>query len=49
MRELALNCLMWTIYAKEPLETRALQEALATARECKSEQDAEIDQVDVIL
>ena len=49
MRELALNCLMWAIYAKEPLETEALQGALATARECKSEQDAEIDEVDVIL
>ena len=49
MRELALNCLMWAIYAKEPLETEALQGALATTRECKSEQDAEIDQVDVIL
>ena len=49
MRELALNCLMWTLYAKEPLETRALQGALAMARDRKSEQDAEIDQVDVIL
>jgi ankyrin repeat protein len=49
MRELALNCLIWTLYAKQPLETKALQGALAIARDSKGEKDTEIDQVDVIL
>jgi ankyrin repeat protein len=49
MRELALNCLIWTLYAKQPLETEALQGALAIARDSKGEKDTEIDQVDVIL
>jgi ankyrin repeat protein len=49
MRELALNCLIWTLYAKQPLETKALQGALAIARDSKGEKDTETDQVDVIL
>ncbi|OCK94501.1 uncharacterized protein K441DRAFT_636242, partial [Cenococcum geophilum 1.58] len=48
MRDLAINSLMCVIYAKEPLEARTLQAALATAGD-KSERDARDYPVEVIL
>ena len=48
MRDLAINSLMCVIYAKEPLEARTLQAALATAGG-KSERDARDYPVEVIL
>ena len=49
MRDLAVNSLMWVVHAKEPLYTPALQDALATDRFGQSEQDAILDEADVIL
>lgn len=49
MRELALNCLAWMIYARRPLRTQELQAALATNSKCKSQQDLHPDPLGVIL
>src|SRR5438067_167842 len=49
IKDLALNCLMWTFYAKRPLTTRELQHALATNSACKSQADIKVTKVDVIL
>jgi ankyrin repeat protein len=49
MRELALNCLAWMIYARRPLSTRELQHALATNSKCKIRQDLQPDSPGVIL
>jgi hypothetical protein len=37
MKELALNCLMWTLYAIEPLNTQELQEAVALKADSSSQ------------
>ncbi|KAF2022633.1 ankyrin [Setomelanomma holmii] len=49
MRELALNCLAWMIYAQRPLSTPELQHALATSSKCKTRQDLHLDRPGVIL
>lgn len=49
MRELALNCLVWTIYARRPLSTVELQEALAVNSNCESIQHLQPDSPQVIL
>ena len=49
MRDLALNCLTWTVYARRPLSTQGLQKALATNPNCKIKQDLQIDSPQVIL
>lgn len=49
MRELALNCLAWMIYARRPLSTRELQHALATNSKCRIRQDLQPDSPGVIL
>ncbi|KAF2176087.1 hypothetical protein K469DRAFT_478602, partial [Zopfia rhizophila CBS 207.26] len=49
MRGLALNCLAWMVYARRPLSTRELQDALATNSDCRSRQGLQLDDVEVIL
>ncbi|KAF2025955.1 ankyrin, partial [Setomelanomma holmii] len=49
MRDLALNCLAWTVYARRPLSTRGLQQALAINSDCKVRQDLQTDSSQVIL
>ncbi|KAF2194066.1 hypothetical protein K469DRAFT_505827, partial [Zopfia rhizophila CBS 207.26] len=49
MRGLALNCLAWMIYARKPLNTKELQDALATNANCRSRQDIQPDHPKVIL
>jgi ankyrin repeat protein len=49
LRELALNCLAWIIYARRPLKTRELQHALAANANCKTQQDLQLDPLAVIL
>ena len=49
MKELALNCFMWVIYAKTPLDLRELQHALATNSSCKRREDLDVDEKSVIL
>ncbi|KAF3010908.1 hypothetical protein E8E13_009917 [Curvularia kusanoi] len=49
MRDLALNCLAWILYARRPLSTRELQLALAINPNCKVGQDLKTDLPHVIL
>jgi ankyrin repeat protein len=49
MRNLALNCLTWTFYARRPLELDELQDALAISSDCKVKKDLQIDSPQVIL
>ncbi|KAF2805686.1 uncharacterized protein BDZ99DRAFT_109722 [Mytilinidion resinicola] len=49
MRDLALNCLAWMIYARRPLSTRELQIALAINSRCTIPQDLQPDSPRVIL
>jgi hypothetical protein len=49
MRELALNCLAWMIYAWRTLSTKELQTALAIRASYSSTQDLELDEPLVIL
>jgi len=49
MRDLALNCLTWTIYARRPLSTEELQHALAIDSKCTAQQDLQLDSPQVIL
>jgi hypothetical protein len=49
MRDLALNCLAWIIYARRPLSTRELQYALAVNANCTVRQDLSLDPPQVIL
>ncbi|UPX17637.1 uncharacterized protein EKO05_0007979 [Ascochyta rabiei] len=49
MRELAINCLAWTFYARRPLSTRELRLALAINSNCKVKQDLQTDSPRVIL
>ncbi|KAJ4288061.1 hypothetical protein N0V90_012078 [Kalmusia sp. IMI 367209] len=43
MRDLALNCLTWTLYAQRPLSVRELQQALAINSKHTAPQDQQID------
>ncbi|EFQ90116.1 hypothetical protein CFE70_010584 [Pyrenophora teres f. teres 0-1] len=49
MRDLAINCLAWTLYARRPLSTQELQLALAINSNCKVRQDLQTDSPQVIL
>jgi ankyrin repeat protein len=49
MRNLALNCLAWIIYAQRPLSIEELQEALAINSTCTSIHDLQPDSPQVIL
>jgi ankyrin repeat domain-containing protein 50 len=49
MRALALKCFAWVVHAKRLLRPRALQDAIATKSPCRSQEDLELDEVDVIL
>jgi hypothetical protein len=49
MKSLALKSFMWVLYAKQPLRTKELQDALATYKGFKSRQNLELDDVDTIL
>jgi ankyrin repeat protein len=49
MRDLALNCLAWMIYAQRPLNTEELQIALATNSSYSNGLDLELDPPGVIL
>ena len=51
LKALALNCLIWIIYAQRPLDTRELQVAVALTsnRACQQPTDIEVDKVEVIL
>ena len=49
MRALALKCFAWVIHAKRLLRTRALQDAIAAEPPCRSREDLELDEVNVIL
>ncbi|KAI1560042.1 Ankyrin repeat protein [Pyrenophora tritici-repentis] len=49
MRDLALKCLAWTVYARRPLSTRELQLALAINPTCTAQQDLQTDSPQVIL
>ena len=49
MKELALNCLTWVLYAKRPLKTQELQHALAIGRTYQNQTDMDVDKVEVIL
>jgi ankyrin repeat protein len=49
MRDLALNCLAWILYARRPLSTRELQHALAINANCTFRQDLSLDPPQVIL
>ncbi|KAF2623301.1 ankyrin [Macroventuria anomochaeta] len=49
MRDLALNCLILTVYARRPLSTRELQHAIAINSKCTVRQDLQIDSPQVIL
>ena len=49
MRNLALNCLAWTVYARRPLSTQELQHALAINSNCTVRQDLQTDSPQVIL
>ena len=49
MKELALNCLAWMIYARRPLSTQELRTALAIRANYSSIQDLELDESVVIL
>jgi hypothetical protein len=49
MRDLALNCLAWIIYARRPLSTQELQHALAINANCTVRQDISLDLPQVIL
>jgi hypothetical protein len=49
MRNLALNCLAWVVYACRPLSTSELQYALATNAKCRTRQDLQTDSPQVIL
>ncbi|KAF2738866.1 ankyrin, partial [Polyplosphaeria fusca] len=49
MRELALNCLAWMIYARRPLNTKELQAALATKSSGDRTHDSNPDKPAVIL
>ncbi|KAF2714347.1 ankyrin, partial [Pleomassaria siparia CBS 279.74] len=51
MKDLALNCLAWIIYARRPLSIEELQVALAVAvdSKCTAEEDLQLDSPRVIL
>jgi hypothetical protein len=49
MKNLALNCLAWVVYACRPLSTSELQYALATNAKCRIRQDLQPDSLQVIL
>jgi hypothetical protein len=49
MRDLAINCLAWTVYARRPLSTRELRHALAINSKCTVRQDLQTDSPQVIL
>jgi ankyrin repeat protein len=49
MRNLAMNCLAWTIYAQRTLSTEELQQALAVNSDCQVRQDLQTDSPQVIL
>lgn len=49
MKDLAINCLAWILYARRPLSTRELQLALAINSNCKVRQDLQTDSHQVIL
>ncbi|KAH9862833.1 hypothetical protein J1614_010926 [Plenodomus biglobosus] len=49
LRDLALNCLAWIIYAQRPLSTRELQHALAINANCTNRQDISLVPPQVIL
>ncbi|KAH6621900.1 ankyrin repeat-containing domain protein [Boeremia exigua] len=49
MRDLALSCLAWIVYARRPLYIDELQYALAINSQCTVIQDLEIDSTEVIL
>jgi ankyrin repeat protein len=49
MKELALKTFIWVLYAKRPLRTAELRHALATEGPLRSQQDLELDSIDVIL
>ncbi|OAG06012.1 ankyrin [Paraphaeosphaeria sporulosa] len=49
MRDLAINCLAWTLYTRRPLSTRELQLALAVNSNCKVREDLQTDSPQVIL
>jgi ankyrin repeat protein len=49
MRNLAFNCLAWTLYARRPLGTKQLQLALAINSNCKVTEDLQTDSPQVIL
>jgi hypothetical protein len=49
MRNLAMNCLAWIVYARRPLSTEELQQALAVNSDCKVRQDLQTDSPQVIL
>jgi hypothetical protein len=49
IRDLAINCLAWILYARRPLSTQELQLALAINSSCKVRQDLKTDLPRVIL
>ncbi|KAJ6267202.1 hypothetical protein PSV08DRAFT_412143 [Bipolaris maydis] len=49
MRDLAIRCLAWVLYAQRPLRTCELQVALAVDLECKTRKDLRPDSPEVIL
>ena len=50
MRDLALNCLAWTIYAQRPLNAEELRHALAISLGCTDKEDIEnhLPEVDAV-
>ncbi|EUC44175.1 hypothetical protein COCMIDRAFT_98978 [Bipolaris oryzae ATCC 44560] len=49
MRDLAIRCLAWVLYAQRPLETQELQTALAINSKCKTQEDLRPISLKVIL
>jgi hypothetical protein len=49
MKNLAMNCLAWIVYARRSLSTQELQDALAINSDCKVRQDLQTDSPQVIL
>ncbi|KAF5852242.1 hypothetical protein GGP41_001012, partial [Bipolaris sorokiniana] len=49
MRDLAMKCLAWMIYARRPLGTHELQYALAVSERCTDLHDLQFDSPQVIL
>jgi hypothetical protein len=49
MRNLAMNCLAWIVYARRPLSTQELQQALAVNSDCEVGEDLQTDSPQVIL